>query len=310
MNGGEITFMSGKVFIKMNGTVIAVGHRYGNLYFLKLKLHHSSTSVNLASTDVDVSTLWHRRLGHLSMPNVCHLINHGLAVGVKDKMTVSILFCEPCVKGKLSRLPFSSTKPPTVRPLQRVRSDVSGKMPIESVEGNHYYVTFIDNFTHMTVTYLLSRKSEVFEKFKTYHSMATTHFNVKMECLRSDSGGEYLSYQFTVYVREHGIRHECNVPYNPELNGVAERMNRTIMGKARTMLVESDLPKNMWSEAVMAATYLINRSPTTVLKNKTPFEMWSGMKPDISRLRVFGSRVFAHIPKEKRHKLDDRCYEA
>ena len=109
---------------------------------------------------------------------------------------------------------------------------------------------------------------------------------------------------------DHGIRAEYNIPYNLELNGVAERMNRTLVEKARTMMHESQLPKSLWSEAIMAATYLVNRSPTAALVKKTPFEMWHKRQPDISNLRVFGCRAFVHIPKEKRKKFDQASTEA
>jgi hypothetical protein len=93
------------------------------------------------------------------------------------------------------------------------------------------------------------------------------------------------------------------VPYTPEQNGKAERLNRTLMEKVRSMMADCDLPAEAWGEAMYTATYLRNRSPVTN-KECTPFEVITGTKPNLSHLKVFGSKAYVHIPKEKRNKLD------
>lgn len=93
------------------------------------------------------------------------------------------------------------------------------------------------------------------------------------------------------------------------MNGVAERMNRTLLEKAKAMLFYADLNDDLWSEAILAATFLTNRSPTSAIKKKTPYQSWFKSKPNLSRLKVFGSRAFVWIPKEKRHKLDKKSFE-
>ncbi|KAI5662799.1 hypothetical protein M9H77_22122 [Catharanthus roseus] len=90
------------------------------------------------------------------------------------------------------------------------------------------------------------------------------------------------------------------VRHNPQQNGVAERMNRTIMDKVRCLMVSSGIPKPFWGEAVSTAVYLINRSPSTAINFKTPLELWSEEPPNLSNLRVFGCAAFAH-QKEGNH---------
>lgn len=101
-----------------------------------------------------------------------------------------------------------------------------------------------------------------------------------------------------------GVRHELTIPKNPEQNGVAERANRTLIETARSMLVDSRLPHSFWAEAVSTAAYMRNRSPTKAMKELTPYEAWTGQKPDVGGLRVFGCQAFVHIPKDERRKLD------
>ena len=101
--------------------------------------------------------------------------------------------------------------------------------------------------------------------------------------LRSDNGGEYITGEFESYLKLKGIRHELTVPHIPEQNGVAERMNRTLMESARSMLAHAGLPHCYWAEAVSTAAYLKNRTATTAFA--TPYERWYGRKPNISNLR-------------------------
>ncbi|GIL95153.1 hypothetical protein Vretimale_1230, partial [Volvox reticuliferus] len=105
------------------------------------------------------------------------------------------------------------------------------------------------------------------------------------------------------YFSNKGIIHGTTVGYTPEQNGAAERLNRTLLEKTRAMLVESELPQQLWAEALATANYLRNISPVAGAK-VTPHEAFMGTKPDISHLRVFGCAAYAHVPKEKRNKLE------
>lgn len=87
-------------------------------------------------------------------------------------------------------------------------------------------------------------------------------------------------------MQEKWYRMDLTIPYSPQLNGKAERLNRTLLEKIKTLLEESGLRKEMWGEAAYTATYLINRSPTKSL-NVTPFEMWCGKKPDMNIIKLF-----------------------
>ena len=70
------------------------------------------------------------------------------------------------------------------------------------------------------------------------------------------------------------------------------------------MLADAKLPPRFWAESVSTAVYLRNRSPTTAVKGKTPLEAWTGKKPNVKHLRVFGCEAYAHVPKDERQKLD------
>lgn len=127
-----------------------------------------------------------------------------------------------------------------------------------------------------------------------------------MKVLRTDNGGEYTSTAFGNYLKHHGIRHELTIPKTPEQNGVAERMNRTVVEMARSMLEGKAMDRRFWAEAVATAVYLRNRCPTSALEI-TPYESMFGTKPNVAHLKEFGTTCFAHIPKDERKKLDPKA---
>ena len=106
----------------------------------------------------------------------------------------------------------------------------------------------------------MRHKSEVLDRFKEFEAAITTDSGQRICTLRSDNGGEYVSQEFEAYLRSKGIRHELTVPYSPQQNGVAERMNCTLMESARSMLAPAGLPDSYWAEAVATAAYLTYNS--------------------------------------------------
>jgi len=128
----------------------------------------------------------------------------------------------------------------------------------------------------------------------------------KLKCLRSDNGGEYCSKEFDRYCLEHEIYREKTAPRTPQENGVSERMNITIMERARCMRLHAGLPLQFWADAVDNPVYLINRGPSSSLDGGVPEEAWTGKKVNYSFLNPFGCEAFVHIDKENRTKLEEK----
>jgi hypothetical protein len=125
----------------------------------------------------------------------------------------------------------------------------------------------------------------------------------KLKAVRTDWGSEYVNGEMAAYFGEKGFVHQTTARYSPEQNGVARRLNRVLMERARAMLIESGLPDEMWAEAVVTANYIRNRTPVSA-HGKTPWEAFYGKKPDVSHMRVFGARAFMHVSGALRHKLE------
>lgn len=125
--------------------------------------------------------LLHERLGHIGKQKFLEIKMHDL---YESKELVSIVppddyLCEPCIYGKQHRLPFAVAKDRShvTRPLFCIHSDVCGKILPNTIDGYSYFISFIDEFTHYAVIYLLKHKSEGFDAFKDYVGKSESHFN-------------------------------------------------------------------------------------------------------------------------------------
>ena len=303
---------------KRTGEILLQAIKQRSLYYVKTstKEEKIEESANCTETEEPISKerLWHSRYGHLGDQGLSTLATNDMVSGLDYKKHISkdkIGFCEPCAEGKQQHTKFphnESTRATKV--LDLVHTDVCGKMDKPSLSGKEYFISFIDDKSRYAWTYPLRKKSDAFETFIGWKAKAERSSERKLKTLRSDNGGEYISNEFENFLENEGIHHQNTIPKTPQQNGVAERMNRTLEEAIRSMLSESQLPKQFWAEALSTATYLRNRSPTKAVEDVTPFEAWNGIKPDVKHLRVFGSLCYAHIHKTDRQKLDPKSRKA
>jgi transposase InsO family protein len=150
--------------------------------------------------------------------------------------TLDFDFYEHCIYGKHNRLrnPSDATRVKGI--LELIHSDVFGPVPIPSLGKSMYYLSFIDDFSRNTWIYFLRKKSEVFDKFKEFKTLVENQTEKKIKVLRTDNGGEFCGNEFKELCKKCGIEREKTTPYTPQQNKVAERMNRMLMEKERSML--------------------------------------------------------------------------
>ena len=293
------------VILGNNGNVTGSGSSNGRLYTLDAS--HLKNAMHEAHSAVEQKSLklWHERFGHLNFSNLKLLDQQDLVDGLKFDTNEEVKFCEGCTMGKQTRNSFLKNEATrATKLLQIVHSDVCGPMKTQSIGGSRYFVTFIDDMSRYAAIYFIRSKDEVLSKFKVYADMATNTTGSNIRVLRTDNGGEYTSKVFDDFLRSKGIKRQLTTPRTPQQNGVAERMNRTIQESARSMLQTAALPDSFWAEAVLTAVILKNRSPTVTVKKMTPHEGFTGTKPDVSTLRVFGCDTYMHVDKELRTKWD------
>jgi len=182
--------------------------------------------------------------------------------------------------------------------------DLCGPITPPTFGGNSYFVTFTDDKSKKTWVSLMKKKDETIGMFKDLVNELKTQKGIRIKAIRSDGGGEFVSKEFDEYLKKKGIVREKTPPDTPQRNGVAERLNRTLLDKARCMIFGKELDKRFWGEAVGTANFLKNRSPTKKL-DMTPEEAYSGKKPKMKSIKVFGSRVQFTVNTKKK-KLDER----
>ena len=291
-----------------NGKLRGMGSLADKLYQLDCQVVPTADTGYASVASSQGSDLWHQRLGHVHEPRLKKCVESESVRGIDIKKMTELSFCEGCLAGKMCRKPFPAVgEIRSTRRLKLVHSDVCGPMHTPSIGGAKYFVTFIDDYTRCCAVYFMKHKSEVFDKFIEFEASVTNDVCKAIGTLRTDNGGEYLSTELQNYLKKKGIRHELTVPHSPQQNGVAERMNRTLVESARSMIAHAALPNIFWAEAISTAAYVRNRLPTTALKeNETPYERWYGRKPDVSHLRVFGCMAYAHVPDSERRKLDKK----
>src|SRR5690606_28090740 len=134
--------------------------------------------------------------------------------------------------------------------------DICGPFQVESLVGMLYFVTFKDDASGYHTVRFLRNKSDVLIEFKNFVRLVQNQLGVSIKVLRSDNAKEYLSKDFVSVLNENGIVHEKAPAYTPQLNVTAERENRTLVEKARSMLHSAGLPLKVWAEAVNTAAYL------------------------------------------------------
>jgi transposase InsO family protein len=154
-------------------------------------------------------------------------------------------------------------------------------------------------------------KSETFEYFKKFHKHDDAHTGRKLKVLRTDNGGEYLSNDFRAYLSSYSINPHLTVAMIPQQNGVAERVNRTLLGLVLAIMHHRGVGKRFWAEALSTDVYMRNRVTSNSLSVDTRLHhIWVGPPPNVSLMRVFGSRCWYVIPSSNVRKLDSRSKEA
>ncbi|KAG7591060.1 Zinc finger CCHC-type superfamily [Arabidopsis thaliana x Arabidopsis arenosa] len=291
---------NGILSIKAGSQVFLTGRRYDTLYLLNWR---PVISESLAVVKrLDDTVLWHRRLCHMSQKNMEILVRKGLL----DRKKVSAFdTCEDCIYGKAKRVGFNLAQHGTKEKLEYVHSDLWGAPSVPFSLGKcQYFMSIIDDYTRKVWVYFLKTKDEAFEKFVEWVGLVENQSDKRVKTLRTDNGLEFCNKQFDSFCESKGIQRHRTCAYTPQQNGVAERMNRTIMEKVRSMLSDSGLPKKFWAEATHTAVLLINKTPSSALSFEIPDKKWSGKPPIYSYLRRFGCVAFVHTDDGK---LDPRA---
>ncbi|CAH0393367.1 unnamed protein product [Bemisia tabaci] len=285
--------------------VCAIATRQDTLFKMNFRINYSKVEIScLSATTSSQRTLvwWHKKLSHQNFEHVKKILRLN---GISWKDSQETNFCEACIEGKHHRQPFYSSKTQTHAICELIHADLCGPMETHSIAGSRYMLVLKDDYSHFRYVYFLKHKDEVFDHFIKFFKLCQTQFNKTVKVVRADNGGEFDNNRMQKFLEENGVVYQSTVAYMPEQNGKVEREMRTIVEAARTMMADKKLGKKFWAEAANTAVFVINRTGTSSLPGKTPYEVWYDKPFDVNKLIApFGSEVWTHVPKQKRRKLD------
>nr|XP_016442284.1 PREDICTED: uncharacterized protein LOC107767711 [Nicotiana tabacum] len=263
---------------------------------------HVHADANMNSFN-KMDVVWHYRLGHIPFSRMKHI--PALALYFSPKQSFS---CPVCPLARQTRLPFPDSSIQTTKPFQLIYIDTWGPYNSPTYNGSKYFLTIVDDFSRATWTHLMGAKSNAFDLLKAFIAMTEIHFQLKVQTVRSNNALELGSSTVgSAYFSEKGIIHQTLCPHTPQQNGVVERKHRHLLETARALLFQSGLPIRFWGDCILTATYLINRFPSSLLKDKSSYEILYNKLPVYSNLRAFGCLCYSTVPKPHRDKLQPRA---
>ncbi|XP_022870546.1 uncharacterized protein LOC111389800 [Olea europaea var. sylvestris] len=242
------------------------------------------------SAKIDVSELWHKRLGHLNYKSLEQLAKKELIDGLPKIVPSENVVCGPCQLGKqLKRSHKKTIKIMTKRPLELVHMDLMGPSRTESLGGKQYSLVVVDDFSRFTWIELLREKSDACDLIKSLCKRLSNELNLKVSRMCSDHGKEFENFNLENFCMDEGILHEFSSPITPQQNG--------------------ELALHFWGEAINTACHIINRVYLRPKTDQTPYEILKGKKPTVKYFRVFGSKCYILRDRENLSKFESKSDE-
>ena len=171
--------------------------------------------------------------------------------------------------------------------------DVWGPFHVPTFDGYKMFLTIVDDHSRMTWIFLLKLKSDVVVVLRNFFQLVSTQFGKRVKVLRSDNGTEFVNSNCHALFTSLGIVHQKTCIYTPQQNGVVERKHRYILELARAIRFQGSIPIIYWGHCVLGAVYMMNRLPSIALNNKSPFEVFHGVKGSLTHLRTIGCLCYA-----------------
>ncbi|XP_022866044.1 uncharacterized protein LOC111385848 [Olea europaea var. sylvestris] len=260
-----------------------------------------------SSAEIDMSELWHQRLGHVNYRSLSKLVKKQIVDGLPRIDQSENAVCKPCQQGKQLRINHKRTsKILTNRPLELFHIVLMGPSRVESLGGKWYILVVVDDFSRFTWIDFLREKFETGDLVKSLYKRLKVEQNLPIFRVRSDHGKEFENFNLENFCLEEGIKHKFSSPITPQQNGVVERKNKVLQEMARAMLHDKDLAMQFWGEAINTACHIMNRVYLRPKSDKTPYEIWKGKKPTIKYFRVFGSKCYILRDRENLGKFDSK----
>src|SRR6185312_15320969 len=332
---------NGKPTVTSGGETIMTVPKVGKLFIWSQKrsdmmkvntmkdLQYKKGDQSYLSSEEQMSAfnLWHRRLGHVGSTELKKLIDSKGVVGLELLRGVNMdtirevkknKFCESCVMGKSHREPFvGHLHQPAKDIMDRWHGDLQGPIRVEKNQeavatagGNLYWFNIIDEKSHKRLSRAIALKSSAADALIDMIKRAQVLTGKTLKEFHSDDGGEFRSDKLQRFLRDNGTKQTVTQRATPQHNPIAERDGRTVMNMVVSMLHQSGLPPQFWAAAASTAVYILNRTVNTSNLHATPEELFSGYKPSVKAVRVFGCDGYVNLQKDQHPKVGPKAIRA
>ncbi|KAJ3525781.1 hypothetical protein NMY22_g10432 [Coprinellus aureogranulatus] len=308
--GNTVTFSKGVCELRdRTGKVIGTGRKVNRLYELNAQAVFHQDKVYMASRRVKRWDEWHLAFGHIGMSTLERMQRSGIVSGFEvDESSIPSPTCTSCWGAKLTHQPFPKKAEERSRiPGEGYHCDVWGPIKTTSIWGYCYYISFTDDATRSVRLHFMKSKEEAVGWIEKHIVMVEQKLKRPPAWIRFDNGKELVNEKSKALCAGKGIEIHTTAPYSPSQNGVAERLNRTLLDLVRAMLIAKNLLAYLWDECIAHTVYLRNWVLVSVLPGMTPYEAYHGKKPDVSHLREFGCDVWVLDESGGRSKLDPKA---
>ena len=301
--GVDVNFKCSGAYIDLHGRCAPLERTSNGLFVTDTPGAQSQPRTTAVCNKAISGTVLHHRFDHLNNRQLLRMQKNSLVHGLEGiKITTANRHCKSCPLGKSFRkhVPSKTQRDLQTRPLGWVHADTLS-VNKTAIGGYKYALVLVDDYSRMAWVYLMKSKAETPKMIAEFHLKIAQRNGFHIGCIHSDNGTEFKNTKLTTYLAQNNIKWHYSAPYAPELNGVAERFMRTLMNATRTKLIHSQLDQQFWGLALLSAVQVKNISGTDT-RDKTPFELFHGTKPDCSALRVWGAPSYVHIdPRQSTH---------
>ena len=226
-----------------------LGHENGRgIYELVTNEPSSGLQALFVTSTATSSLLWHRRLGHHCFDKLKKTLSW---------FSLAQFLCKSCQLGKHHRSSYSSRDAiPSSVPFDLLHCDVWNLSRTPSISGHCYYIVFVDDYTRVSWVYLLCDHSKVVTTVTHFITEVVTQYSTTPKTLRTNNALEFVQTSLHTFFADCGIIHQFTCPHTSQQNCVTERKHRQLIDITHTLLIEMHVQSYLWSDALMAATYL------------------------------------------------------
>lgn len=294
--------------------VLSCAHLYesdsiAELNNLSLTQDNNDTVTKSQTKACNEADLWHSRLGHPAKTTVKHVCD--ACTGAPSFETLECSYALPCKHCLAGRCPASTHSPigtHSAEPCEMVFCDLTGPYK-KSWNNSRFTLNMVDSCTGYAYTVCMSDKKDTAICLAVGIDRLEQLSGKPVKHIRSDGGTEFFNTQVIHMLGQRKIMYSTTIPWTPQQNGTVERFNRSVMEICRCLLSDSKLSNHHWPQAYSHATYLYNRRVSagrTGGASISRYEAFTGLRPNISNLKVWGCKVYVRNSKPK-NKLEPRA---